>query len=143
MDFWESANSVLSKGKSAILPLFNDPEVLPSASDKATLFAKNFSKNSGISGISLPVFPSRTNLKLPNISLTPKLVKKAITNLDLLKAYGPDCIPVVVRKNYEPELSYILAELFSLCQKEFCFPDCLKVLLVVPVFKNVGEKVYS
>ena len=23
--------------------------------------------------------------------------------------------------------------------KESCFPDCLKVLLVVPVFKNVGE----
>ena len=27
-----------------------------------------------------------------------------------------------------------------MCQKESCFPDCLKVLLVVPVFKNVGEK---
>ena len=46
---------------------------------------------------------------------------------------------VVVLKNGEPELSYILAELFNMCLKESCFPDCWKVSLVVPVFKNVGE----
>ena len=39
-----------------------------------------------------------------------------------------------------PELSYILAELFNKCLKESCFPDCWKVSLVVPVFKNVGER---
>ena len=44
-NFWRIANSVLNKGKSAIPPLFNGPEVLSSASDKAKLFAKNFSKN--------------------------------------------------------------------------------------------------
>ena len=33
-DFWRIANSVLKKGKSAIPALFNDPEVLSSASDK-------------------------------------------------------------------------------------------------------------
>ena len=32
-------------------------------------------------GISLPVFPTRTNLKLHIISVTLKMVKKAITNL--------------------------------------------------------------
>ena len=132
---------VLSKGKYAIPPLFNGPEVLSSASDKAKLFPENFSKNSNLddSGISLPVFPSRTNLKLDNISVTPKMVKKVITNLDLSKAFGPDCITVVVLKNCEPELSYILAELFR-CLKVSCFPDCWKVLSVVPVFKNVGER---
>ena len=61
-------------------------------------------------------------------------------NLDLSKASGPDCIPVVVLKNCEPELSYILAELFNKCLKESCFPDCCKVTLVIPVFKNVGER---
>ena len=56
-DFWQIANSVLNKGKSAIPPLFNGPEVLSSASDKAKLFAENFSKNCNLddSGISLPV----------------------------------------------------------------------------------------
>ena len=68
------------------------------------------------------------------------MVKKVIMNLDLSKTSGPDCIPVVVLKNCEPELSYILAELFNKCLKESCFPDCWKVSSVVPVFKNVGER---
>ena len=68
--------------------------------------------------------PSRTNLKLHNISVPLKMVKKVIMNLDLSKASGPDCIPVVVLKNCELELSYILAKLFNKCLKESCFPDC-------------------
>ena len=137
-DFWRFANSVFNKGKSAIPPLFNGP----STSDKAKLFAENFSENSNLddSAISLPDFLSRTNLKLHNICVSPKMVKKVIMNLDLSKASGPDCIPVVVLKNCEPELSYILAELFNKCLKESCFPDCWKVSSVVPVLKNVGER---
>ena len=100
--------------------------MLSSACDKAKLFAENFLKNSNLdnSGISLPVFPSRTNLKLHNISITAKMVKKFIMNLDLSKASGPDCIPVVVLKNCEPELSNVLAELFNKRLKESCFPYC-------------------
>ena len=75
------------------------------------------------SGISLPVFPSCSNLKLHNITVTPKMVRKVVMNLDLSKTSGPDCIPVVVLKNCELELSYILAELFGKCLKECCFPD--------------------
>ena len=72
-NFWQIANSVPNKGKSAIPPLLSDPKVLSSASDKAKLFPENFSKNSNLndSGIFLPVVPSRTNLKLHNISVTP------------------------------------------------------------------------
>ena len=44
------------------------------------------------------------------------MVKKVIMNLDLSNASGPHYIPVVVIKNCEPELSYIL------------------------VFKNVGKR---
>ena len=92
------------------------------------------------SGISLPVFPSRTNMKLHNISVTSNMVRKVVRNLDLSKASGPDCIPVVVLKNCELELSYILADIFDKCLQESCFPDCWKVSSVVPVFKNVGER---
>ena len=127
-DFWRIANSVLNKGKYAIPSLFNGPEVLSTASDKAKLFGENFSKNSNLddsSSISLPVFRSRTKSKLHNISVTPKMIKKVIMNVDWSKASGPGCIPVVVLKNCEPELpvvvlkncelerSYILAELFN------------------------------
>ena len=115
--------------------------MLSSASAKAKLFAKNFSKNFNLDdlGISLAVFPSRSNMELHNISITPKIVK-VILNLDSSKESGPDCLPVVVLKNCEPELLYILAELFNMCLKESCFLDCWKVLSMVPVFKNVGER---
>ena len=100
--------------------------MLSSVPDKAKSFADNSSKNANLddSDISLPVFLFRTNMKLHNISLTHKMVKKIIMNLDLSKASGSDCIPVVVLKNCEPELSFILAELFNKCLKESCFPDC-------------------
>ena len=87
-DFWQIANNVFNKGKSAIPPLFNSPEVLSSASDKPKLFAKNFSKNSNLDE----------------------------SDLDLSKMSGPDYIPVVVLKNCELEPSYILAELFNVSE---------------------------
>ena len=68
------------------------------------------------------------------------MVKKVIMKLDSSRASHPDFIPVVVLKNCEPELLHILAELFNMLLKESCFPDCWKVSLVVPVFKNGGER---
>ena len=66
-------------------------------------------------------------------------VVKVITNLDSSLASGPYCIPLVVLKYYEPQLLYILAELFNMCQKDSCFPDCWKVPSIVLYFKNVRE----
>ena len=68
--------------------------MLSSASDKAKSLAENLSLNFNLDdfGVSFPVFPSRTNLKLHNISVTPKMVRKVVMNLDLSKASGPDCI---------------------------------------------------
>ena len=82
-DFGQIASSVLNKNKSAISPLFNVPEVFSSASAK--FFAENSSNNSNFDdpGTSVPVFPSRTNLKLHKTSVTPKMVKNVIMNLDL------------------------------------------------------------
>ena len=57
-------------------------------------------------------------------------------NLHLSKAPSPDCIPVVVLKKCELELSYILAKLFNKCLKESSFPDSWKVLSLV---KNVRD----
>ena len=62
------------------------------------------------------------------------MVKKAIMNFGIII-----CISVVVLKNYEPQFSYILAELFSMHLKEPYFPDCCKVSVVVPVLKNVWK----
>ena len=145
-DHWRITNNVLNKDKSAILPLFNGTEVLSSASDKSKLFAKIFSENSHFdhSGISLPAFIF-LNLRL--LFVTPKMLKKVITSHDSSKTSGDNYIPVVGLENCEPELSYILAELFNKSLKEYCFPNLWKISSVVPVFKNVGEsstaKMYS
>ena len=64
------------------------------------------------------------------------MVKKVIRNLDSSRASGPDYIPVVVLKNCDPELPYILTELFNKCLKESCFPDSYKISSVIHVFKG-------
>ena len=94
--------------------------MLSFASDKTKLSAKNFSKNSNLegSGISLPVFASRTNLKLP------KIVKKVITKFHSSEVSHSDCTPVLVLKNCGPELSYTLAEFIIKCLKKSFFSDC-------------------
>ena len=65
--------SVLDKRKSTIPPVFNGPGVLPSASDKPKLFAKNFTKNSDLDDLGISLFSSRTNLKLHKFSIAPKM----------------------------------------------------------------------
>ena len=75
--------------------------MLSSASEKAKLFAKNYSRNSILDdlGTSLPVFFSRANLKLHNMSKTPKMLKKVVTHFDSSRGPGPYCILVVILKN--------------------------------------------
>ena len=43
---------------------------------------------------------------------------------------------MVVLKNFKPELSYILAEVFNRCLKESCFPNYWKFSPVVSIFKK-------
>ena len=47
---------------------------------------------------------------------------------------------MVVVRNYEPKLSYVLDELLNKFRKQSCFPDSWKLSSLVPVFKNVGER---
>ena len=94
-------------------------------------------------GITLPAFPSRTNLKSWNISLTLKMAKKVIVNLNLLKSSGLNCIPVVVLKKHEwtfMHTSWNLQNVSVLFSRLFLDFQTFKLTLVVPVFKNVGER---
>ena len=80
-DFWQIV-SVLNKGNSAMLPLFNSLEVLSSGPEKTKVFAKNRSKKSNLddSDVSLPVFLlSRTILKPHSVSVILKMVKRPQT----------------------------------------------------------------
>ena len=116
-DFWRICNSVLNRGKSTIPPLFNGPEVLTTSTDKANLFARNFSYNSTLdhSYQLLPDFPSRTEHRLTSRKITARMVSHAIYHLDTCKATGPDRISSIVLKMCSPELSTVLAELYNKC----------------------------
>ena len=140
-DFWRIANSVLNHNKSSIPPLFHGPEVLTSPLDKANLLAENFARNSTLKdeGHSLPAFPSRTDIEVPDPLITPMKVARIIHTLDASKATGPDGIPVIVLKMCSPELSPILAKLFNMCVSSSVFPSSRKVASVVPISKGAGE----
>ena len=88
---WRIAQRILKNGESAILFLFSASDVLSSASDKAKLLDKNIYANSNVdkSVNYLPVFSSRTYLRLHYFFVTPKAIKKLIE---------------LVLKNCEPEL---------------------------------------
>ena len=124
--------------------------MLSSAFDKAKLLAKNFSKNSNLddSGISVSIFRSGTNLKLHNISVTPKMVKKVILNLDSSNAPGPDVVPVVVLKNCEPEghilksilrfrTKFALAGYFGSNKNKWIYVKCCAICYHLYNLKNV------
>ena len=79
--------------------------------------------------------------KIKNKRLT-KMVKKDIANVDSSRASVPDCIPVVVLKNCEPELSYILAELFQYLSERVLFYRLLKGLVSGSCIKECWGKVH-
>ena len=83
--FWWIATKVHNKGKSTFPTLLSCHQLLSSASNKAKLFAEIFSENFHLDylSITLTAFPSRTYLKLSNITGTPKMVKNVMTDPDL------------------------------------------------------------
>ena len=58
------------------------------------------------------------------------MVKKVIMNLDLSRASGPDCIPVVVLKDCEPELSYIYFYLYLIRYLRSMFTIVKKLIYI-------------
>ena len=54
--------------------------------------------------------------------------------------FGHDGIPVMVLKNCESEFSYTSDNLFSICLKESCFPDCWNILSPIILSKKIWER---
>lgn len=46
---------------------------------------------------------------------------EATSNLDSSQASGPDHVAVLIPKNFEPELLFIIANHLNMCLKESCF----------------------
>ena len=105
-DFWRTAKIIFRKGKFTLPPVFIAAKARLFLSSKTNSCDENFFNNFNLddSDIYLHVFPFGNNRKLYIIAITPKLVKKVTINFDSSKLPRPDCIPVVVQKNCEPEL---------------------------------------
>ena len=91
------------------------------------------------SGLSLPVVPSRTNLKLYNILATPKSVKMTVSSLDSANASSPDWTPVVVLNNCGYKRSYKLVDLFNMCWSNIVFQVVERSYLLPQHLKCWGE----
>ena len=141
-EFWRITKKVMGNGKGSIPTIINGPEVIASSSDKAKLFASNFSSNSTLDdqGHSLPDFPPLTDNYLSEVNITARDVGKLIDALDTTKSTGPDNIPSIVLKKICPEVAPILAKLFNRCLREKHFPDSWKISNVCPVYKNSGDQ---
>ena len=103
--FWRICNSVLNRAKSAIPPLFNGPDVLSTSTDKAILFARNYSCNSTIDDGSqqLPDFPSRTE------NITAKMVSRAIYDLHPKPLATTESQPLSLRSVLQSFLMFLLS----------------------------------
>ena len=141
-DSWQIANSVLNIGKSSIPPLFNNPEVFSYASDKSKLIAKNFSKNSNLddSDIFLPVFPSRTNLKLHNIYITPKIIKKSHNESWFINGIWSSLYSSGAPKELWAGTFIHISWTIQYVSERVLFSDYSKVSSLAHVVKNVGER---
>ena len=106
---------------------------MPSASDKAKLFAENSSKNSNLddSGISLPVFHSRTNLKLHSCpgcwkvsSVVP--VFNNIGERSTAKNYRPVSFLSVVSRVFEKFVNNRIVDYLEKCGLFSDLQNCFK-----------------
>ena len=77
------------------------------------------------------------------------MVKKIITNLDSSEGSGRDYIPVLILKSCEPELSYILAEiyfwrnlLFQIVGKSHCCSLYLRMLRKCLLLKTTALLIF-
>ena len=79
-------------------PSCNGCDLVFCVSDKAKLFDKYFSRNFNLDhlGVSLPTFPSATNLYCTIFLQFLSWLKKVMINLDLFRVSRPYCIPVVI-----------------------------------------------
>ena len=89
--FWQITKGTPRKSKCKVSLLFNGPETIAPASSKVKLFAKFFSENYNIDVLRrfLLTFPSGSNLKHHNITITSKNNQKTATVLDSFMAPGP------------------------------------------------------
>ena len=101
-EIWWISNSFLKYSKPAIPPLFNGPELLSSASDKATLSVEIFSKTLILMIELVFCFFSRIDLKLCNSFVILEIIIEVIAALRCFILFVFQCYfwRVVLKKSH-------------------------------------------
>ena len=95
----------------------------------SSVFTKENTSNLPDKGRS--TFPS-----MPDINITPTGVSKLLSNLNPLKAAGPDEIPARVLKYTANSISSILSHIFQQCINTGVVPSDWRMANIAPIFKK-------
>ena len=71
--------------------------------------------------------------------ITPEEVRKTLTSLDPKKSSGPHSIPRQILDAVQEEITIILSDIFNITLQTGKFISTLKLVKVVPIYKNKGS----
>jgi hypothetical protein len=86
------------------------------------------------------VIPTRTRSLIDSVQVSPQSIRKLLMNLDPSKQGGEDEISNHMLKLVSLSLDVPLARLFNTILDRGIFPNCWKLGIIVPVFKNKVPK---
>ena len=142
--FWKLIKSCFGNKQSiSIPPLIHNNNLIHEDSSKATLLNEYFISQSipPNSNIPLPDFSYVTDARLGHINVTPTLVHKILSNLDVSKACGPDKINNKILKQCASSLCVPLSNLFNKSLSLGIFPSQWKLADVSAIFKKLNRQI--
>ena len=132
--FWKYVNSRLKTRPSINSLKHDDNSTVDSDQDKCQLFNEFFSSVFTVEDCtSTPQLTNDCQSPLTTITITPSVVFDKLSQLNSIKAPGPEDWPLFCLKECAEELSIPLSILFN---KTTALPDRWKEALVIPVFKK-------
>ena len=149
-NIWKGINDIVtlkSKEKHQTISLEIDKKVENDPKTVSEEFNKFFSTEPG--KIAQRIHPTKVSYKSflrarcqKSFFFTPvdsDEIRKIILQLDINKSNGPYSIPLQILKMMLKELSDVLAIIFNLSLQSGSFIDLLKVVKVIPIYKNKGS----
>ena len=140
--WWSVVKSMLGKGADDSYPPLNDNgSYVNDSSEKAGLFNSFFLSHSKLdtSNAQLPIFTTKTDKKLTNITVTEQEVYDQIKSLETKKATGHDGISSRMIKEAGISIVKPLTKLLNMSLENGKFPDDWKKAHVIPIHKK-GDK---
>jgi len=137
--FWSLAKKIGSNFCTSSFPSLCSDEgnLIASSREKSETFAKFFASTSTLPDTKAthPGLGSWAD-EMPELKISTRRVRKALSNIDTSKAVGPDNIPPIVIKKCFKELAPVFSRIFRLSLKTGVFPTAWKKAHIVPVHKK-------